>query len=260
MTTDRESVPMCCDTTVAIVRRLGRAALCPVCQTEFAPSGSVDVTEERPALLPGAPTVHLEAPSRPCGAQPDARVQVATEERLRPSSTAPVARLTHVEAPEIVRVRQALCELRPDASGPLGWGPSGAPSGALGSNWTPVIRVQTSVEVPAILPGAFAGAVAPAPGSIAAERVERLRAQYPEEGAVLRWMQRHATLAEGLGALYVACALAKSVSPQDVRDAWAALPENMRTAARLGYGRRRIEAALRAWWGEAPDATTSVTS
>lgn len=245
------ALPPCCQATAAYVREHSIPASCPDCGEQYGPI-------DRPALLPAAPVAPLPMLARTPGAQPDARVQVVHDPN--PSTVPPVERLTHVEAPELVRVRQALCELRPDASGPLGWGPSGAPSGALGSNWTPIIRVQTSVEVPSILPGAFAGAVAPAPGSIAAERVERLRARYPDEGAALRWMQRHATLAEGLGALYVACALAKSVSPRDVRDAWAALPENMRTAARMGYGRLRIEAALRIWWGEAPVTTTTVTS
>lgn len=114
----RESIPMCCDGTIGMVRRQRIARRCPVCREWYYPA----TEDARDALLPAPPPVDVPAPVRPPtpGAQPDARVQVATEERLRPSQAPPVARLTHTEDDELVRVRRLLCELRPDRGGRSG--------------------------------------------------------------------------------------------------------------------------------------------
>jgi|GEM_PF-4963649 len=58
MIEDRESVPMCCEATVAIVQQLQRAGCCPVCRTEYVPDEATAI--ERPALLPAPPTVSLD--------------------------------------------------------------------------------------------------------------------------------------------------------------------------------------------------------
>lgn len=182
------------------------------------------------------------------GVGADARVRVADDARLAPSTTPPVARLTHVEDAELVRVRRLLCELRPDKGGPLGWAADGAAPVGGGSAWTPALRVQTSVEVPAILPGAFAS-------TPQASRAPDLDHGYPampdDVRATLRWCQRAGTLAEGLRALYTACALSRMVSTAEERDAWTALPEGVRPAARVVYGRKRVMGAL-AWWADGP--------
>ena len=82
-----------------------------------------------------------------------------------------------MEDPDEVRVRRLLCELRPDATGPLGWGPCDevprdAPARAL-----PPVRVDggggQGGDVPA---GAFARRVGASQGTEAWERVQRLRA------------------------------------------------------------------------------------
>ena len=241
----RESIPMCCDATIGMVRRQRIARRCPVCREWYYPA----TEDARDALLPAPPPVDVPAPVRPPtpGAQPDARVQVADDVRLRPSSTAPVARLTHTEDDELVRVRRLLCELRPDRGGPLGWAADGAPPAPGGSAWTPALRVQTSVEVPAILPGAFAST---APLSRAPDLDRGYPGMPDDVRATLRWCQRSGTLMEGLRAFYTACALSREVSTQEQRDAWAALPEGVRPAARVVYGRKRVQGAMAAWWGE----------
>lgn len=181
------------------------------------------------------------------GAVADARVQVADEDTLRPSTVPPVARLTHVEDDELVRVRRLLTELRPDRDGPLGWAADGSPPASAGSNWTPALRVQTSAEVPAILPGAFAST---APASRAPDLDRGFPGMPDDIRATLRWCQRHGTLKDGLRALYVGCALAASVSTAEAREAWKVLPEKDRQPARVLYGRKRVLAAMAAWWGE----------
>lgn len=179
------------------------------------------------------------------GSLPDARVRVADEARLRPSKAPPEARRTVVEDADTVRVRRLLTELRPDRNGPLGWAADGAPSVGGGSNWTPAMRVQTSVEVPAILPGAFAGRAAQGAGAAVAERIARHDA---DVAAVLHWAQRNGTLAKGLRAFYAAAG--EAVAPPVTRDAWKALAPALRVAAAPGYGKRRVDAAMAAWWGE----------
>jgi hypothetical protein len=61
------------------------------------------------------------------------------------------------------------------------------------------------------------------------------------------------SLKQGLRALYQACALASTVSTQAQRDAWAAMAEGVRVAARVVFGRKRVRAAIAAW--RSPTAT-----
>ncbi|MDO9016663.1 MAG: hypothetical protein Q8S73_43045 [Deltaproteobacteria bacterium] len=232
----------CCQATAAYVRAHAVAASCPDCGEQYGPI-------DRVALVPAAPTVEAYAPRRGSqpGAQPDARVQVADEGRLRvPTSETGESierpsrpgRVTSVEDAELVRVRRLLCDLRPDRGGPLGWAPDGQPPAPGGSNWTPVLRVQTSPDVPSILPGAFASQ---APES----RAPRL-----DPDSTLGWLQRHGTLAAGLRALYALCAEARA--PVDVRARWAALPGRERLAGVVVYGRKLVLAAMAEWWRESP--------
>lgn len=206
---------------------------------------------DRLALAPDEPPAQVAyAPRHRPPLPPDARVSVA--HAPRPSSAPPVARLTHVEDAETADVRRLLCELRPDKGGPLGWGPSAEAPVGVGSNWTPALRVQTSVEVPAILPGAFAATV---PASRAPDLDHGFPGMDDDARAVLRWCQRSGTLAQGLRALYQALALAATVSTQAQRDAWKAMPEGVRVGARVVYGRKRTLAAMAVWW-----ATPAVTA
>lgn len=240
MRDESESIPYCCDATIGWVQRQREAMRCPVCMEWYYPSGdAADASDAgRDALLPAAPTVHLEAPLRPCGAAPDARVQVADDARLSPSTVPPVARLTHTEDAELVRVRRLLTELRPDRGGPLGWAADGAPPAAGGSNWTPTLRVQTSVEVPAILPGAFAS------------QARESAAPRLDPTTTLGWLQRHGTLSAGLRALYADCA--EAMAPTEVRAKWKTLAPRDVLPAAVVYGRKRVLSAMAEWWRETP--------
>ena len=218
----------------------GRADDCPRCTDVVA----AILDERADATCPDCGAAY-----RWRGSVPDARVRVATAERLRPSTVPPVARLTHVEDGELVRVRRLLCELRPDKGGPLGWAADGAAPAAGGSNWTPALRVQTSVEVPAILPGAFATA---APASRAPD-LDRGFPGMPEDvRATLRWCQRTGTIARGLRAFYADAA--QALAPTETRAAWKALPAALQVAAVPGYGRKRVTEAMAAWWSDVPEA------
>lgn len=155
-----------------------------------------------------------------------------------------------VDSPELVRVRALLYALRPDPRGaPLGWGPHEKPPateeprmGALAAR----IRVQTSPEVPAILPGAFASRAGVTAGTRAVARIAALAQVDPEAGQALGWLQRHGTLADGLGALYESAALA--LADAETREGWSALDPARRAPARRGYGRRRVLGAAERWW------------
>ena len=215
-----------CQAAVARVQATGQATLCADCGEPLAPT-------ERPSHV---------------GLARSARVQVADEARLRPSTVPPAARLTHVESADEVRVRRLLCELRPDATGPLGVGPSAVDGAVYGSSWAVAVRVQTSVEVPAILPGAFAGSARPSPGTVVAARIDALAEAHPGEAAVLRWLQRTATLAHGLRALYTDTTA--TFAPSKLQATWKVLAPSLCTAARVGYGAKRVEAAAALWWGE----------
>lgn len=207
----------CCDPTIALVQARRQDATCPACGESYLADLSATVP-------------------RPAAPRTDARVQVADEAVLRPSQVPPVARLTHTEDDELVRVRRLLCELRPDRGGPLGWAADGAPPAAGGSAWTPTLRVQTSVEVPAILPGAFAS------------QARESTAPRLDPSSVLGWLQRHGTLSAGLRALYADCA--EAMAPVEVRAKWKALAPRDVLGAAVVYGRKRVLAAMAEWWRE----------
>ena len=222
-----------CQAAIARVRATGQATFCADCGEPLAPT-------ERPSHV---------------GLARSARVQVADEARLRPSTVPPAARLTHVESADEVRVRRLLCELRPDATGPLGVGPSAVDGAVYGSSWAAAVRVQTSVEVPAILPGAFRSDAPRSPGAEVADRIAGMAREHPDEAAALGWLQRTGSLAEGLRGLYLAAALA--LAPDKTKEAWKAMAEPHRMPARLGYGARRVEAAAAMWWGEGERGTVA---
>lgn len=225
----------CCDATIAHVQRQRRDAACPTCGAQY--------VADLDATIPRAP-----APLA------DARVQVATEDQLRPSSTPAPPRASRFEERDLVRVRRLLTELRPDKAGPLGWAADALPPAVQSEPPAPPMHVQTSVEVPAILPGAFMGDAresrAPRLDGSFVWRGEALGGWCVEGGelATLRWLQRAGTLHDGRAMLYQAAALA--LAPADVRERWAALPIGARRTARTAYGHARVTAAEAAWWGD----------
>lgn len=246
-------IPACCDATIDLVQRLGRSLACPVCDERYLPDAAT-----RPALVPEAPAVDELVRRR--GAQPDARVSVATEAQLRPSSSPAPPRESRFEERDLVRVRRLLTELRPDKAGPLGWAADALPPVVQVEVATPPMHVQTSIEVPAILPGAFIGesrqSRAPRLDGSFLRRGDERDGRYVEgdELATLRWLQRAGTLHDGRALLYQAAALA--LAPTDVRDRWAALPIAARRTARAAYGHARVTAAEAAWWGDRCEGLT----
>lgn len=230
-----DALPPCCAAANDLVRRTRRDLTCD-CGERYLYD---ERTAERPALVPEAPAVEQVAPRRPSmpGAQRDARVQVADEQHLRPSNVASASRerVTSIDDPELVEVRGFLCWLRPEARGPFGWPPDGdpPPPSDVTSEGRPILgalagrmRVQTSVVVPSILPGAFAS------------EAGVTRAPLTTPGTVRYWLQRHGTLKRGLRALYEACA--DALAPPDVRAKWKTLPPPLAVAARPGWGRRAV--------------------
>lgn len=164
-----------------------------------------------------------------------------------PSPRAPADARPAPEDPDEVRVRRLLCELRPDAGGPLGWGPCDevprdAPVRAL-----PPVRVDggggQGGDVPA---GAFARRVGASQGTEAWERVQRLRATAPEAGEALAWLQTRGTLARGLVALLGD--LGAAVATDAERRRWTT-PRAAVEGPRV-VGRARVTLACVVWWGE----------
>lgn len=180
-----------------------------------------------------------------------------------PPGTRPLPRATPSEA--VSTVERLLCELRPDRAGPFGWGPSAeAPAaderalGALALR----LRVQTSPEVPAILPSAFASAARPTRGTQIAvallrredllrrlhevaqgDDVTRLSAQVRAVRA-LGWLQRHGTLARGAAALHTALAFALARPSQVER--WRSGGTGASRGA-VAWGADRVAEAVAEW-------------
>ena len=210
---------MCCDTTVAIVRRLGRAGPLPVCRTGITrPRGC-----RGPSSLlssPGRPRCRSGA-LPPCGAPPDARVQVAGSRLALPLDGA--ARRAPSAHRDDRLVRGAAPAMRAAArpGGPLGWAADGAPGSQAGGAWTPVLRVQTSVGC-LRLPGAFAS---------------RAR-ESPRRGSTRRrrWAGCSATdaLRGPQGALR---GLRRAMAPVEVRAKWKTLAPRDVLGAAVVYGR-----------------------
>lgn len=173
----------------------------------------------------------------------------------RPGAPSPS---TRDELAELVAVRGLLCELRPgdtrDPRGPLEWSPlEHAPThtepgqGALARR----IRVQTSVGPSEGPRDAFASAASVTRGVEADREIRRIEAEGGADAArTLTWMQRCGTLADGLGALYVAAGQALSTEAQ--RERWARRAVALADESRRQRGRDAVLYALRWWRGERP--------
>ena len=153
------------------------------------------------------------------------------------------------EDAETVRVRCLLCELRPDLPHePLGWGPMAepprevvSPLGALANR----IRVQTSADPSPIPKDYGAGNATITSGTAVAARIRRMIDR--DVAVTLEWLQRHGTLARGLGELYRAVGQALATAEQ--RERWKATKAAALDGPRV-VGRRRVTEAARMWWGE----------
>lgn len=164
-----------------------------------------------------------------------------------PSAGAPADARPAPEDPDEVRVRRLLCELRPDASGPLGWGPCDEVPSQEPTRALPPVRVDggggRGGDVPV---GAFTRRVGASAGTEAWERVQRLRATAPEAGEALAYLQTRGTLARGLVALLGD--LGAAVATDAERRRWTT-PRACVEGPRV-VGRARVALACAAWWGE----------
>lgn len=149
-------------------------------------------------------------------------------------------------------VLRLLASLRPDHGGPFGAPLYDAPGAGVPSAMGGLarVRVQTSIVVPAIPPGAFRREGPKSAGTLAAERVDAIARTHPEDGAALRWLQRTAHLdgPGGLGRLYRDAALALAGRARVER--WSVLALAERRVVQGAWGKARVEAAAAAWWSE----------
>jgi hypothetical protein len=160
--------------------------------------------------------------------------------------------MTPAHSDDLDLVLRLLAALRPDRGGPFGaplYDPPGVgvPS-AMGG--LARVRVQTSIVVPAILPGAFRREGPKSAGTLASERVDAIARVDAEAGATLRWLQRTAHL-DGpgkLGQLYRSAAMALADKARWAK--WGAMELGLRRAAQGAWGKARVESAARAWWSE----------
>lgn len=172
-------------------------------------------------------------------------------------------------------VRRLLCELRPDASGPFGWGPEASPPdrdedplGAMAKR----IRVQCSVIVPAIIPTAFASAAGTTRGVLIARLLEREASRLEDLLTMsadayaratgrtvetraplavrlrgvrsLAWLQRNGSLRSGADALYAA--LAMSIAEKAHRARWESASAGAWRGA-VVWGAARCDEAAQVW-------------
>lgn len=151
------------------------------------------------------------------------------------------------EDPDEVRVRRLLCELRPDATGPLGWGPCDEVPSQEPARALPPVRVDggggRGGDVPA---GAFLRRVGASAGTEAWERVQRLRVMAPEAGEALAYLQTRGTLARGLVTLLGE--LGATLATDTERRRWTTARQHVEGARVVG--RARVALACAVWWGE----------
>lgn len=254
-----ETLPPCCVATFAHVRRVRRDVLCDcgdVCvYTPPAPPARTVLS-----LPPAALAAPVPAPIADCddlahhrvtipGPPPDRRVQVVRDPR--PEDTGRYRALTAPVDDPVERTARLLEELhtdlrprRVDAGGdPLGFG------GSAGVDWGRDV-VQTSPRWGSV------DLVSPVdPTASVDDTIAARTAPGSPERATLEWLRRRCgvtaeRLREGgeevLRGLHLGCGY--ELAEPEVRARLDTVPETLRLGAPIA-GRRRIEAAMRAWWG-----------
>lgn len=126
----------------------------------------------------------------------------------------------------------------------MGHPPAGG-EGAVCESWKP--RVQSTMEVPSILPGAFAKVAPTTRATRIREALRRSQHENPQSVGVLLWLQSDdaAHLRDGLKALYAA--VARAAAPPQLQQAWKSLPAALGNPARLEYGRVLVAQAAAFW-------------
>ena len=145
----RDTVPLCCKATVAVVQRTGRPGACPVCREAYLPDEATAEPRERVALLPAPPTSAAPAlrgpaprPSRPSVA-PDARVSVVHDPQ---PSSAPRFTRPSFSDDHVARLLRFLDELQVDLGDERAGGVSWAPPSDVAAQRYDRDVVQTSAR------------------------------------------------------------------------------------------------------------------
>lgn len=146
------------------------------------------------------------------------------------------------ESAVVVRVRGLLCELRPETSGPLGWGPYDLPPDDV-AKITPPVRVQNGSTARDIPAGAFQRTPLDLVGQVR-RRIDAVAAVDPLAASVLVHLQRRGTLKHGHGALCVGVAHACADGARVAK--WAADTERAWERAKV-WGASKVDAAADAW-------------
>lgn len=206
----------CCARAISTVAALRIAAVCSACGARYVPAARSRAVEPRPGL-------DVRDPPPP---------------RARPSK----ARSTEPESAEVALVRRLLCELRPESSGPLGWGPYDLPPPDE-VRPTPPIRVQNSAADVDIPRGAFQRPVVELLSEVR-RTIDAVSGADELAGRVLVHLQRRGTLRHGFAALCVG--VAHAVADRARLDRWHADPVRAWERARI-WGAARVEAAAAAW-------------
>ncbi len=195
------------------------SASCPTCQTTYHPHGPAAEARES-AVHPAASRVANDTrPSRPSLHIPD--------------------------DPELIAARELITALRPDPSGPFGWGAS-EKAPALEPLRVPVL-VQCSLAAVVAPRGAFALRSSTLPSADVHARIDQLLVTDARAGMACAWLQRYGTLVDGLGELLVA--LARELAPSDVRDRWAKVPPSHAREGRRAWGAKELRHAHAVWFG-----------
>lgn len=160
-----------------------------------------------------------------------------------PRATTPEVR--QAEDPEEVRVRRLLCELRPDRTGPLGWGPYDTPPREEAQRPLPPVRVQCGVSIPT--PGLSSGFSRSEPCAAVTDRLVSLGFWDRSSAEILQWLRVNGSLSRGLVALYRA--VGEAFPPSPPPESWRGSPAARREGV-TGYGRRGVARAAAVWSGE----------
>lgn len=213
----RPLVEPCCERVIETVASLRTAAVCGVCGARYVPGP-----------LPRVPVV----------LRPGLDVRDPPPPRARPSRM----RTTEPESAEVTQVRRLLCELRPESSGPLGWGPYELPPPEE-VRPTPPVRVQNGAPDVDIPSGAFQRPCAELLSEVR-RAIDLVSGTDDTAGRVLVHLQRRGTLHHGFAALCVG--VAHAVADRERLDRWRADPIRAWDRARI-WGASRVDTAAQAW-------------
>lgn len=276
----RESAPMCCTSTVALVQRVRRDLTCPGCGEHYWFAPETALPHEREALVPPAPDVDHAAASRPSmptavmealdchtrptvpGARRDRRISVVHDpspsEAPLPNAKARSVLPDEDSGEPLVtagRTAALLDELQVDLRRPrqsvvdLDLGLNNGPMSSSGADWSQE-RVQVSRR------WERTSLASPVPrGEDVRDTIVARTVGHDEAYATLMWLRCESGVtgdqlrARGGEAVLreLQGALGYRFAPAEIRARFDASKEALEQGAPI-RGRWRLEAAMKAWW------------